>query len=92
MDGRIDELSWIHSVDKRVIDKCINCEIVLKISTSHSSWCYIFCVFSSGCLRSWLEQDPVCPTCRQSLSSSLHESASNQGRNERQEATPNNRR
>ncbi|XP_019849864.1 PREDICTED: E3 ubiquitin-protein ligase AMFR-like [Amphimedon queenslandica] len=28
-------------------------------------------VFHFGCLRSWLEQDPVCPTCRQTLDTSL---------------------
>ena len=28
----------------------------------------------SGCLRSWLEQDPVCPTCRSSLSGLLRDS------------------
>lgn len=29
-------------------------------------WCVCVCV-SSSCLRSWLEQDTSCPTCRTSL-------------------------
>ena len=33
-------------------------------------------IFYRGCLRSWLEQDTVCPTCRRSLSQDL---ASGQG-------------
>ena len=72
--------------------RCTNSQIGLRMSIPHSIVCYVFLVFSSGCLRSWLEQDPVCPTCRQSLSSSLHQGTNNGDRTDRQEATPNNRR
>lgn len=36
--------------------------------------------FHFGCLRSWLEQDPVCPTCRFSLSKSFQVGSSNRRR------------
>lgn len=30
--------------------------------------CFFFCIYSSSCLQSWLEQDTSCPTCRLGLS------------------------
>ena len=37
---------------------------------------------SRGCLRSWLEQDTVCPTCRRSLSDNLRNGAQGEGEGE----------
>lgn len=37
-----------------------------------------------GCLRSWLEQDTVCPTCRRSLSDNLRHDAEGEEREERE--------
>ena len=45
----------------------------------------------SGCLRSWLEQEPVCPTCRRSLNNDLR--SDEQPREERRGSnTPANQR
>ena len=46
------------------------------------------CFFVRVCLRAWLEQDTVCPTCRMSLSDDLHQAGrrandQGQGREER---------
>lgn len=65
---------------------CLGLEPVLHVlthtmySTCRPAWnrcCNSYCVCviilfnHRGCLRSWLEQDTVCPTCRRSLSQDL---------------------
>ena len=35
--------------------------------------CFVTNYTCRGCLRSWLEQDTVCPTCRRSLSEDLRQ-------------------
>ena len=39
---------------------------------------------ASGCLRLWLEQDTVCPTCRSSLSDELETGERRRGREVRE--------